>query len=901
MGIKGLIQQIIQRYPQCRRSLSFYNDTMKCDNLYIDSASLFISATAQNKNEGTELTEEIFRNIMYEFDSLIHLLQPKNTLFIALEGMDYMAKRWQTRQRFYQKNSTKIPSSATYESISNQVEPVLKKFIEEKIKNDPVWKSIKNVYFAGRPVPGEAEIKIFSFIRHMRYSKDYDPNQTHIIYTPDSDLALLSLLSHEPYITLLFPAYRYYSPSTYRNCVHEQNLQITRSSLMTIEISLLREQISLDINNFEERRLDDISFLCLTLGSDFLPPILELKSIKYAQILQCYKDFILKEGKFIIEKGDVVWENFSSFLKHALNYAAELSNKDYSSFVAQFENDYKKRNLPEKETKELAKKVLEGFEWTLQCYERGVPSWTWQYTSYFAPPLTKVIECIDEYHPKFPLPNDKDWDTEPTFLEQYFITLRGTTTLLPQFINELKAKNPLIQKWNLPIEEVKKDPFTRDDSALFMIPIIDIVEIRKYLKEIEPTIPPEWQYLIHNDDVLELKTNTKLVIKNDPSKYFEPINKSTQRPFGIPTFIFPGAKDLQSSVTFSYQNRRDKFFEFKRMVINCKKPKLTSEEVQDLVNKKYCTSFYPYEQRCIIHSICSDEAKKEEITKSFVENYGIHIDKDEPFLLIQPVDNDFDFFIGPVTAYPARFCFPLLQAPRIIKKHPSVFTCKYQSLVINDDERRWVKLYDCCKKFRREFATVKNASCYVFNNKNYRTYSLQLFDNDHVIPFYSKVVNQKDLFITQPAVNYLKEYLDCVGKKCEYKIDKNEAEEIEERVCDVVNRSSTEFPWFIDKNSSFLSIETVHKIEGIKAKPAKTFAEYKGYTTNEFNLCQNVVIIDNRTPAPQGSSGIIVALDQKKEEAWLVMNEFNQGITLGHSLRSFRGMIVSFRSIASTK
>jgi len=75
-------------------------------------------------------------------------------------------------------------------------------FQQRLASKEPFWRS-KQVIIAGHLVPGEGEHKIVKFIREMKIEPDYDIETRHCIYGEDSDLVILGLCLHEPYMTLL--------------------------------------------------------------------------------------------------------------------------------------------------------------------------------------------------------------------------------------------------------------------------------------------------------------------------------------------------------------------------------------------------------------------------------------------------------------------------------------------------------------------------------------------------------------------------------------------------------------------------------------------------------------------------------------------------------------------------
>lgn len=59
------------------------------------------------------------------------------------------------------------------------------------------------MYYSNGNVNGEGEHKIFDHIRLWKQSPDFDPQETHCIYGNDSDLILLSLVSHLNNVVIL--------------------------------------------------------------------------------------------------------------------------------------------------------------------------------------------------------------------------------------------------------------------------------------------------------------------------------------------------------------------------------------------------------------------------------------------------------------------------------------------------------------------------------------------------------------------------------------------------------------------------------------------------------------------------------------------------------------------------
>ncbi|EED95887.1 predicted protein, partial [Thalassiosira pseudonana CCMP1335] len=175
-----------------------------------------------------------FQNVCYYLDRIVSdIVQPKQLVFLAIDGVAPRAKLNQQRSRRYRSGSEKeiemhlmtlqpisinsdesaeLSQDENHGFHSNCITPGtpflykcsqrILEFIRHKLQTDPKWHDL-TIIFSGHDVPGEGEHKIMDFMRHEKNKPGYDPNLRHCIYGQDGDLVMLGLATHEPHLCLL--------------------------------------------------------------------------------------------------------------------------------------------------------------------------------------------------------------------------------------------------------------------------------------------------------------------------------------------------------------------------------------------------------------------------------------------------------------------------------------------------------------------------------------------------------------------------------------------------------------------------------------------------------------------------------------------------------------------------
>jgi 5'-3' exoribonuclease 2 len=325
---------------------------------------------------------EIVQSIFDCIDRIFSIVRPRNLLYMAIDGVAPRAKLNQQRSRRFLEIKDSLDKAEEMEKVKsnilakghffpgdqNQKEPIeqfgencitpgtsfmtyltdcLRYYIYYRMNTNPAWCSIK-VILSGANVPGEGEHKIMNYIRRQRAQSSYNPNTHHVIYSPDADLIILGLATHEHHVTIMRDEFNPYKPPfcdicqqpghEFKECqgIPMEKLDQSRSlasskvdpiktKYIFIHLSILRDKLLqiLPNNNQSsfkwnfERFVDDWVFICLLIGNDFLPdlPSFDIYENSIDDLLTIYLRHVPEFDDYLTKSGRLEIELFKRILK----------------------------------------------------------------------------------------------------------------------------------------------------------------------------------------------------------------------------------------------------------------------------------------------------------------------------------------------------------------------------------------------------------------------------------------------------------------------------------------------------------------------------------------------------------------------------------------------------------
>ena len=359
MGIPSYFSHIVSKYRKIIKSME---TLLHVNNLYMDCNSLIYDAVKNNptyeKGRNKEYERELIVAVCNKIDYYVGLLNPRDRVFVAFDGVAPVAKLSQQRDRRYKSwytgqiqrdidgnlyketwNTSAITPGTKFMKDLN--ESVVDYFLKKNSNNST---SCKLEYIVSTSsVCGEGEHKIFEYMRkHPEYHNA--PDIVTLVYGLDADLIMLTLnhlhISKNLYLFRDTPEFIKSLDSTldankdYLLDIPElaesivkyiHNYDDVREAGETKKIVENRELKSID-ENVHTNRIKDYIFMCFLLGNDFLPhfPAVNIRTVGIEIILNVYRETLGKTNKFLINGMKIQWKNFGEFIKNIADREDDL-------------------------------------------------------------------------------------------------------------------------------------------------------------------------------------------------------------------------------------------------------------------------------------------------------------------------------------------------------------------------------------------------------------------------------------------------------------------------------------------------------------------------------------------------------------------------------------------------
>jgi 5'-3' exoribonuclease 1 len=373
------------------------------------SSNPVISISIESKEE--KVFEDICSNIM----TIYRRVQPKKRLILCIDGCAPLSKQNQQRQRRFRASKEKnafdsnclTPGTLFMDRLTEYV----KQFIIKQIQKE--WKDLE-IVFSNEKVPGEGEHKLINYLRDFG-----NPEETFCIFGMDADLIMLALgLTQFPNFWILR-----------ENPANDNFYYIDIGSIRMKLAELMRWQ-NTDENFDPQTAINDFVFMCFTVGNDFLPHVPSLEIIQGGVVFmfdvykkngqihghltekinnktvlfrsRSVKHFFLMISEFdksILEKKLLEKDKFfpDTLLE---KHAKKCTNGKYSLDMKRYKTEYystkcQKRTNPEIKT--FCHEYLEGMQWVLSYYTKGVPDWKWCFRHHYAPFAEEISNYIDDF------------------------------------------------------------------------------------------------------------------------------------------------------------------------------------------------------------------------------------------------------------------------------------------------------------------------------------------------------------------------------------------------------------------------------------------------------------------------------------------------------------------------
>lgn len=459
MGIKFFFKWLRSTYPSHIRSVrrSDTSSLPEVDHFLLDMNGIFHYAcqrvfqygafsTSSSTSSSTSLgsIDDVISCIIRYVELVVRLVQPKQTVFLAVDGVAPLSKQFQQRSRRFRSS---LETERVFDSNAitpgtvflHSITQALHLYLNRKVGSRE-WQHL-NVLFSSEKVPGEGEHKLVKWVREFGQSTD-----TYMIHGMDADLVMLALATHYPNMHIL------------RENPYRPEMEFYHLSIATIRPILINDILQSLSMHGDSVHINDFIVMVFLTGNDFLPtiPTIELLDGGAEYLFQWYRYTLAQTGPLTSDAGFLLPLSLAQFLSNLSQHeVAYLEKKAHSTecfpdrLLARFvlssstssssssdeydpesnfrmEMDEKKDEYDpssnfslsslnfaayraayyrekvgidvtnEAQLRQVCMAYLEGMQWVLRYYLQGVPHWRWAYPYLYAPFLSDLAVYAKE-------------------------------------------------------------------------------------------------------------------------------------------------------------------------------------------------------------------------------------------------------------------------------------------------------------------------------------------------------------------------------------------------------------------------------------------------------------------------------------------------------------------------
>ncbi|KAJ2079336.1 5'-3' exoribonuclease 1 [Coemansia sp. RSA 988] len=320
MGVPGLYRYLQQQFPSACTTATRLDTAAQ--TLFVDlNSTIHREARQSNGNMGS---------ILSAISDIVSLVRPTQLLFLAIDGVPPRIKeRLQRERRARSSNMKQLRKSETGSQFQaymitpgtqwmRTMEASICELVANK-RNDGCWGDGLRVVLSGTRAPGEGEHKIFECLR-LQQQKLQDTCGRHVVWSGDADTLFLALGSRVPRIFV----------------VNERHMEVTTFSVT--DIDKLRTQL---VSRFASgrddsvRAADDLIFLALLAGNDFLPPLALLGASTDAggigELWALYQQVDLPLGEYLHDRGCI---NTAAMVRLLRLLVQRIEDRHFRRYIA---------------------------------------------------------------------------------------------------------------------------------------------------------------------------------------------------------------------------------------------------------------------------------------------------------------------------------------------------------------------------------------------------------------------------------------------------------------------------------------------------------------------------------------------------------------------------------------